>query len=103
MPALVVVLITGFYQVGKGNWSMGSFWISATLAIVIILGGLVGAYFVPTDKRLAEMAERELAAAGDAPFAPSAEYVRLAQREGGVGTLAGILIIVAVFLMVTKP
>lgn len=102
-PALVVVLVTGFYQVGKGNWSMGSFWISATLVIVIVLGGLVGAYFVPTDRKLAEMAEREIAAAGDGPFTPSAEYQRLAQREGGVGALAGLLIVIAVFLMVTKP
>jgi hypothetical protein len=89
--------------VGKGNWSMGTFWISATLAIVIILGGMIGAYFVPTDRRLAEMAERELAAAGDGPFTPSPEYTRLAQREGGIGALAGILIIIALFLMITKP
>jgi hypothetical protein len=102
-PALVVVLITGFYQVGKGNWSMGSFWISATLVIVIALGGLVGAYFVPTDRKLAAMAEREIAAAGDGPFEPSAEYLALSKREGGFGTLAGLLIVVAVFLMVTKP
>ena len=102
-PALAVILITGFYQVGKGNWSMGSFWISATLAIVVVLGGLIGAYFVPTDRRLAEMAERELAAAGEGPFTPSPEYTRLAQREGGIGALAGLLIVAAVFLMVTKP
>jgi uncharacterized membrane protein len=102
-PALVVVLITGFYQVSKGNWSLGSFWISATLAIVVVLGGLVGAYFLPTDRKLAAMAEREIAAAGTGEYAPSPEYQRLAQREGGMGTLAGILIVVAVFLMVTKP
>jgi uncharacterized membrane protein len=102
-PALVVLLVTGFYQVGKGNWSMGSFWISATLAIAIILGGLIGAYFVPTDRRLADLAERELAAAGDGPFTPSAEYLAQSRREGGIGTLAGVLVIVAVFLMVTKP
>ena len=102
-PALVVVLITGFYQVGKGNWSLGSFWISATLAIVIVLGGLVGAYFVPTDRKLAAMAEREVAVAGEGPFTPSAEYLALYKREGGIGTLAGILIIAALFLMITKP
>jgi uncharacterized membrane protein len=102
-PALVVLICTGFYQVAKRHWSLGSFWISATLAIAIILGGLIGAFFVPTDRRLAEMAERELAAARDGDFAPSPEYLRLAQREGGLGTLAGILILVAVFLMVTKP
>src|ERR1700752_3962375 len=40
-PALVVILITGFYQVSEGNWSMGDAWISLTLLIVIILGGLL--------------------------------------------------------------
>jgi hypothetical protein len=33
----------------------------------------------------------------------SADYQRQAQREGGIGALAGLLIIVAVFLMVVKP
>jgi uncharacterized membrane protein len=102
-PALVVVLLTGFYQVSKGNWKMSQFWISATLLIVIVLGGLIGAYFVPTDKKLGAMAEREAAAAGDGEFTPSAEYQALAQREGAIGGLAGLLIIAALFLMITKP
>ena len=46
-PALVVVLATGFYQVSKGNWKFGSFWISATFAIVIILGGPDGRVLHP--------------------------------------------------------
>jgi uncharacterized membrane protein len=102
-PALVVVLITGFYQVSKGNWKMSSFWISATLLIVIVLGGLIGAYFVPTDRKLGELAEREAAAAGGGPYTPSEEYTRLSQREGTVGAVAGVLIVVALFLMITKP
>ena len=36
-------------------------WISVTFVIVIVLGGLQGAYFVPTDRKLAAMAEKELA------------------------------------------
>ncbi len=59
-----------------------------------------GGYFVPTDKKLAAMAEKELAAGATTL---SEDYQRQAQREGGIGTVAGILIIVAVFLMVTKP
>jgi uncharacterized membrane protein len=102
-PALVVIIVTGFYQVSKGDWKLSQFWISATLLIAIVLGGLVGAYFVPTDRKLGAMAERELAAAGDGPFTPSAEYQALAQREGAIGGLAGLLIIVALFLMITKP
>jgi uncharacterized membrane protein len=84
--------------VSKGNWSFGSFWISGTFAIVIVLGAMTGAYFIPTDKKLAVMAERDLAGDG-----LSAEYQRLARREGMLGGLAGVLIIAAVFLMVVKP
>lgn len=98
-PALVVILITGFYQVSEGGWSFGSFWISATLAIVIVLGGLSGAYFIPTDRRLAEAAERDLAGTGTL----SDDYRRRARTEGVIGMLAGLLVVLAVFLMVTKP
>jgi uncharacterized membrane protein len=102
-PALVLVLATGFYQVGEGDWSFGDFWISATFAIVIVLGGLIGAYFIPTDRRLGPMVEREIAAAGTGEVVLSDEYQRAARMEGIVGTVAGVLLIVAVFLMVIKP
>ena len=102
-PALVLVLATGFYQVGEGDWSFGDFWISATFAIVIVLGGLIGAYFIPTDRRLGPMVEREIAAAGAGEVVLSDEYQRAAKMEGIVGTVAGVLLIVAVFLMVIKP
>src|SRR3954471_22779195 len=48
-PALVVVLATGFYQIGKGNWDY-DFWVIGTLVIVVILGGLIGMVFLPTAK-----------------------------------------------------
>ena len=102
-PALVLILITGIYQTSDGNWDFGSFWISATFLIVIILGGLLGAYFIPTDRKLAAQAEAEIAAAGDGPYTPSADYLAKARREGIFGTVAGILVLLAVFLMVTKP
>jgi hypothetical protein len=97
-PALLVIILTGFYQVGKGDWSFGSFWISGTFAIAIVLGGLLGGYFIPADKKLGAMAERDLAAGG-----LSDEYRRLAKREGQIGALAGVLIVIAIFLMVVKP
>ena len=45
----------------EANYSFGDVWISASFAIIIVLGGLLGAYFVPTDKRLGAMVEQELA------------------------------------------
>jgi uncharacterized membrane protein len=97
-PALLLILITGIYQASDGNWDFGSFWISATFVIVIVLGGLLGAYFVPTDRKLAVMAERDLEAGG-----LSDEYQAAAKRIGQVGALAGFLVILAIFLMVVKP
>ena len=105
-PALVLILATGIFQVahndGRG-WSFGDAWISATFAIVIVLGGLNGAYFIPEDRRLEAMAAAEVAAAGTGQITLSEEYLRRSRNEGIVGAIAGLLVIVAVFLMVTKP
>jgi uncharacterized membrane protein len=98
-PALVVILVTGIYQVSEGNFSFGDMWISVTFLIVIVLGGLLGAYFVPTDRRLFAQITKELADGGE----PSKEYLAEVRREGILGTITGILIVVALFLMVTKP
>ena len=101
-PGLVIVLLTGMYQVAEDEnrgYDFGDPWISASFLILIILGGLTGGYFIPTDKRLGAMAERDLQGGGE----PSDEYTRGAKRSGAVGALAGVLVLVAVFLMTTKP
>jgi uncharacterized membrane protein len=106
-PALVVVLATGIYQViDQDAYGFDQFWISATLTIVIVIGALLGGYFIPADRRLGPMVEREIAAAGDRELTIadlSPEYQRRGRMEGVVGTITGILLIVAVYLMVTKP
>ena len=101
-PAMVIIILTGLYQTSE-RWDFGEVWINATFAIVIVIGGLLGGYFIPTDRKLGAMVERELAAAGDGEVVLSDEYQRGARREGMVGALTGVLILVAVFLMVTKP
>jgi uncharacterized membrane protein len=102
-PALVIVLATGFYQVSDADFQLGDFWLSGTITIVIVLGGLIGAYFIPADRRLGAMVQREIAAAGDGEFVPSPEYLKGARTEGIVGTIAGLLVVVAVYLMIVKP
>jgi uncharacterized membrane protein len=105
-PALVVVLATGFYQVSEGNWEMGDFWISGTLAIVIVIGGLLGGFFIPSDRRLGPMVQREIDQLGPGEISLSdlsPEYRRQGRMQGIVGTITGILLIAAIFLMVTKP
>jgi uncharacterized membrane protein len=102
-PALLIIVLTGFYQVSELDLSMGEFWISATLAIVVVIGGINGAYFIPTDRKLLAMVTAEIATAGAGPITLSDDYQRRARTEGIVGTLVGVLILVAVFLMVVKP
>jgi MFS family permease len=105
-PALAIVLATGIYQVSEGNWGFDQFWISAAMVIVLIIGGLLGGYFIPSDRRLGPMVEEEIRVAGDREVVLadlSDEYQRGARLQGIVGTITGILLVVAVYLMVTKP
>jgi Predicted integral membrane protein (DUF2269) len=97
-PALALIIITGIYQTSD-RWEFGDFWIGATFLIALILGGMIGAYFIPSDRRLAPMVERDLADGGE----PSAAYLAQAKRQGMFGALAGVLVLIAIFLMVTKP
>jgi uncharacterized membrane protein len=98
-PALLVLLITGIYQTADADISFGKPWISGAFAIVIILGGMQGMYFTPTDRKLEALAARELAAGATEL---SEDYQRQARREGILGAVAGVLTIIAIFLMVTK-
>ena len=99
-PALVIILVTGLYQVSDADLSLGDAWISVPFAILIVLGGLIGAVFLPTERRMLEMAERDLAAGG---AEMSDEYNAAARRSAMFGMLAGVLILVAIFFMTTKP
>ena len=97
-PALALIIITGIYQTAD-RWEFSEFWISATFLIALILGGLSGAYFIPGEKKLLAQVEGELAAGGEL----SEDYQRKARQMGMVGAFAGLLVLLAVFFMVTKP
>ena len=102
-PALLIVLVTGLYQVDEAGYGFGDAWVSASLLILIVIGGLLGGYFVPTDRRLLTMVQGEVDAAGGGPVTLSEEYQRQARVEGMVGALTGLLLVLAIFLMVVKP
>jgi hypothetical protein len=102
-PAMVIVLATGFYQVADAELSLGEFWISGTLTIAVVILGLAGAYFIPVDKRMIEMADGAVAAAGSGAPVVTEDHERLMRQHAIVGALTGVLVILAVFLMTTKP
>ena len=102
-PALLVILVTGLYQVSDADFDFGDFWLSASMTIIIIIAALQGGYFIPEDRRLEAMATRDIAASGAGEVTMSEEYMRRSRREGIVGALTGLLVLIAIYLMVTKP
>jgi uncharacterized membrane protein len=106
LPAALVVLLTGIYQMDKGNWDYGDFWVSGTLTILIVITLINVLFFIPTDRRLLPVIRRAVADAGDRELALNdlpAQYQRLGRIEGIVGSLMGVLLVAAIFLMTTKP
>ena len=102
-PGALVLLAAGIYMAAVGNYGFDNAFVSIGIVIVIVLIGLGHAFFSPTEVRAAEIAERDIKAAGEGEVTLSAEYQALAKRLAAVGALGGFLILAAVFLMVIKP
>ncbi len=102
-PAATVVLLAGVYLVLSGPYDFEDPFVSGGMLIVIVLLGLEGAFVSRRGRRLAELAERDVAQAGGGEVALSSEYARGSAVLQWIGVLAGVLVLVAVFLMVTKP
>ncbi|HEY6671488.1 MAG TPA: DUF2269 family protein [Solirubrobacterales bacterium] len=106
LPALVIIVATGIYQMSEGNWDYGDFWVSGTLTIVVIIALTVIFFFIPIDRRLLPMIQKALADAGDRELQLAdlpREYQRWGRLEGLVGSILGILVIAAIFFMTAKP
>jgi hypothetical protein len=91
-PAGTLALIAGAYLASDRDYWDES-WVGIPLVILIVLMGITGAYFIPRQKRLAELAE-----AGAGP-----EYTRLADQVRTVALVVAALVLVAIFFMVAKP
>jgi uncharacterized membrane protein len=103
LPALVVLFATGIYQASEADYDLGAFWLTGTMGIVLVLAVMLGAYFIPEDRRLRAMVQRDIAASGSGAVVLSAEYQRRVRIEAALGTVADLLVIAAVYVMVTKP
>jgi uncharacterized membrane protein len=105
-PALGVILIAGIYLASdKHQWS--SFYVGWGIVAVIVLGALEGAVQVPRGRKVAELAERDLAATSVPGGAtrPGAQWSSELQANfrvvQTVGTIQGLIVVVTVFLMAT--
>jgi hypothetical protein len=107
-PGLAVVVLAGIYLASsEHHWS--SFFVQWGIGAVVVIGAAVGAFTTPRYGRLAELAERDLAAApagGAAPGARrtvawSADYEKLVKQVSIVGAILDLLVVITVFMMAT--
>jgi small-conductance mechanosensitive channel len=102
-PAAALVLLTGIYLAADLD-VFSEWWVGVPLVAILVILGLGGAYFSPRDKKLAELAERDIAAAGpDGEIAWSQEYQDLGRQVGMVGSLVSLLVLIVIFIMVVGP
>ena len=102
-PGATLILIAGIYLVAAGNYNFSDVFVSAGILIIVALLGAGGAFFSPNGVKAAELAERDIAAAGTGEIVFSDEYNAIAKRLATVGIAANVLVILALFLMVIKP
>lgn len=88
-----VVLLAGLYLAATGPYGFGDVWIGTTLLILVVVLGLSSAYLAPRDRRLARLVQD----------GPRDEYRAVLRQVTVVGGIVAVLVLVAVYLMVTKP
>jgi hypothetical protein len=100
-PFLGLALLAGIYLASKLEvWS--HFYVQWGFAVIVLLGALGGAYFAPRERRLAELAERDVAAAGTGEVTFSDEYKALRQQVFTVNLGANVLILLTIYFMTAQ-
>jgi hypothetical protein len=100
-PGLGVVVIAGIYLTSKlHEWS--AFYVQWGLGAAVVLGGLGGLFFMPTERRLIELSDRDVKAAGDGDVTLSPDYQATSKRLATVGALSSVLVLVTVYFMATQ-
>jgi hypothetical protein len=105
-PFLGLALLAGIYLASKLHvWS--DFYVQWGLGVIIVLGGLGGAFFAPKERRLAELAERDIAAAEQASpgireVVFSAEYKDLRRQLFLVNVAANLLVLLTIYFMTAQ-
>lgn len=108
MPGLALVVVCGIYLASDAKlWS--EFFVQWGVGAVVVIGAVEGMFLSPREKRLCEVADRDLLAspgrgqAGDGPFQPSAEHNTLVKQIGGIGALMDTIVLLTILFMAIKP
>ena len=100
-----LILLTGLYLAGgAAGTSATSSSPGGSLAIIVLLG-LAHGFFIPNDSRALRAAKRDIEAAGPTGEVEFGERVqaRDSRRSARMGPVAGLIVIVTIYVMAAKP
>jgi len=101
MPGLAIVVICGIYLASKLHvWS--EFYVQWGIGVAVVIGAVEGMFLSPNEKRLCEVADADLAAAGEGKVTFGVEHDTLVKRIGAVGATMDLLIVLTILFMVLK-
>ncbi len=101
-PGLAVVVVLGVYLASDHHlWS--EFFVQWGLGVAVVIGAIEGMFLSPNEKRLVEVAERDVAVAGEGGVTFSAEHDALVRRIGAVGATMDLLVIITILFMAIRP
>jgi hypothetical protein len=100
-----LALLAGIYLASKlHSWS--DFYVQWGIAMIVIIGALGGAFFAPRERRLADLAQRDIAAADQASpggeIVFGEEYKALRQQLFFVNVGVSLLILLTIFFMTAQ-
>ena len=100
-PGMLIVVIAGVYLAfDLHEWSQ--FFVQWGLGAVIVIGALEGSYVIRHADQLADLAQRDVDAAGGGQVQWSQEYLDARTRADQINALLAVIVLVTVFLMVVQ-
>jgi uncharacterized membrane protein len=94
-PAYAMLLVTGLAMAFSAGIPFSRLWIAGSIGLWLVLVFVGLGVYTPTLRDQIRVLESE--------GPGSEEYQRLAARGRGVGIVLGLIVVVIVYLMVTKP
>ena len=96
---MVVILVSGLYLAGD-RWDFSEFFVSWGFVAIIVLFGLAHGFFIPRTRQAVELAERDL----KSPEGKlSDEFDAVNQSLAKVGPIAGLIVVLTIYVMTAKP
>jgi Predicted integral membrane protein (DUF2269) len=96
------ILVTGIYLVAD-RWDFSDFFVAWGIVAIIVLLGLVHGFFLPHDRRALAAARRDIDSAPGDQVEFGEEFNRESAASARMGPVAGLIIVVTIYVMVAKP